>query len=167
MTNGKKGSQHNAITHGIFAGIFLGGSGSAEAEEFHKLLKVATETIHPRNGLEEVLVQKLAVLFLRLGRVYKADFEIALKLFARVEDSLHSKSNSFELVLDDKDAKGGPTVDTVIRYETTISREIGRTLAQIQQLRQMLEIEIAPISQGPNSPEPGSSIILQDPEPHT
>jgi flagellar motor switch/type III secretory pathway protein FliN len=164
MTYVKKGAQHNAITHGIFAGIFLGSSGSAEAEEFHKLLAVATQTIHPRNGLEEVFVQKLAVLLLRLRRVYKADFDIALKLLARVEDSLSAKSNSFDLGLNDKETKSSPTVDTLLRYETTISREIGRTLTQIQQLRQMTEIDIEPIAPNPKAPDSESSVVLQDPE---
>jgi hypothetical protein len=162
MTNAKKGAQHNAITHGIFAGVFLSDSGSVEAEEFHKLLAAATEAIRPENGLVEALVQKLAVLFLRLRRVYKADFEIAPKLFVRVEDALTSKNSFLDLGLDEKDTNRGPTMDTVVRYETTISREIGRTLTQIQQLRRMLEIDIAPISQGGKPPEPGPSSVLPD-----
>lgn len=166
MTNVKKGAQHNAITHGIFASIFLEDSGSVEAKEFHKLLAAAREAIHPANGLVDALVQKLAVLFLRLRRVYKADFEIAPKLFARVEDTLTSKNSFLDLGLDEKDTNRGPTMDTVVRYETTISREIGRTLTQIQQLQQMVEIDIAPIAQSAKPSEPGSSIVLQDPGLH-
>jgi hypothetical protein len=54
MANGKRGAQHNGATHGIFAGIFLSGAGSPEAEEFHKLLSAAREAIRPANGLEEI-----------------------------------------------------------------------------------------------------------------
>jgi hypothetical protein len=148
MTSIKKGAQHNAITHGIFAGIF---SDSVEAEEFHKLLAAATEAFHPANGLVEALVQKLAVLFLRQRRLYKADLDIAPKLFARVGDGLNAKDSAWVLNLNEKDTNRGPTMDTLIRYEMAISREIGRTLTQIQQLQQMLEIEIAPISQSAKS----------------
>ena len=104
--------------------------------------------------------------FLRLRRVYKADFEIAPKLFARVENTLTSKNSFLDLGLDEKDTNRGPTMDTVVRYETTISREIGRTLTQIQQLQQMAEIDIAPISQLAKPSEPASSIVLQDPGLH-
>lgn len=161
MTYIKKGAQHNAITHGIFAGIF---SDSVEAEEFHKILAAATEVFHPTNGLVEALVQRLAALFLRQRRLYKADLEIAPKLFVRVGDGLNAKDNVWGLDLNEKDTNRGPTMDTLIRYETTISREIGRTLTQIQQLLQMTEIDIEPIAPNPKAPNSESSVVLQDPE---
>jgi hypothetical protein len=33
MTNGKKGSKHNALIHGIFAGILLSGPEAEDASE--------------------------------------------------------------------------------------------------------------------------------------
>jgi hypothetical protein len=55
MANEKTGSKQNAITDGIFAGIVLSGPGSAEADEFEKLLSDAKDAIRPRNDLKGVI----------------------------------------------------------------------------------------------------------------
>jgi hypothetical protein len=78
MTNERRKSKYNAVKHGIFAGILLGGGTFRETEEdFHRLVSAVTGSLQPSNALEEILVEKLAVLFLRLCRVYKIDFELA------------------------------------------------------------------------------------------
>ena len=46
------------------------------------------DSIRPVGGLEETLVDKLAVLFFRLLRLYIADMKIAPKLFRRVAEIL-------------------------------------------------------------------------------
>ena len=167
MANGKRGAQHNATTHGIFAGIFLSGAGLAEAEEFHKLLSAAREAIRPANGLEEILTEKLAMLFLRLGRLYRADLKISAKLFARVTDSLNTTSAFDESIQEQiVRTQRDPTVDSIIRYEASLERQIHRTICQVQELRRMREIEIVAISEDAKSSESRSSTLLQDPEPH-
>jgi hypothetical protein len=163
MTSGKKGPQHNAIKHGIFAGILLSGSGFPEVEVFEQLLSGAREAVRPRNQLEEFLTQKIALLFLRLMRVYEADLEIAPRLFARVKETLDTKSAGFDLNFDDKVVNKGVTIDTILRYETGIERQIARTLSQIQQLRRMREIDLEPIPQEAQTSETQTSIVSQDP----
>jgi hypothetical protein len=170
MANGQKPSKYNAVTHGIFRRALLSEPDSTEAEEFERLLLVEREAIRPRNGLEEDLVEILAIQRLRLERVYAADLKIAPKLFARVSENLDAKNTGFEidiLNLNNGSVKPdkNPTFDLLIRYASSIERQISRTLGQIQQLRQMCEIEIAPISLNPKSSEPESSTPSRDPEP--
>lgn len=166
MNTGKKGAQHNAMKHGIFAGIIMRGPGSAEPEEFQRLLAGAREAIRPANGLEDALVEKLAALLLRLSRVYKADLKFAPKLLSRVTKNLKTESMGLDLALDDDVVNSGLTLDSVIRYETSIERQIGRTLSQIQQLRRMREINIEPVSQNPQPFETQTSLVPEDPELH-
>lgn len=170
MANGQKPSKCNSVTHGIFRRALLSEPDSNEAEEFERLLLAAREAIRPRNGLEEDLVEKLVIQLLRLKRVYTADLKIAPKLFARVNENLDEKKTEFNILSFDTGTvkrDKNPTIDLLIRYETTVERQIGRTLGQIQQLRQMCEIEVTPISLDPKSSEPQSSTPSLDPEPQS
>jgi hypothetical protein len=107
------------------------------------------------------------MLFMRLKRVYKADLEIAPKLFARVKDCLNT-SISIGTVLDEKIVRTSqdPSLESVVRYETSIERQIDRTLSLIQHLRRMREIEITPTSQEVQTSEPESQVVSEDPELH-
>jgi len=85
MAKVKPESRHNAISHGIFARIL---TSEPEKEDYRRLLEGVEEAIRPANGLEQVLVEKLAMLLLRLKRVYKADLDTAPAMFERVKDDL-------------------------------------------------------------------------------
>lgn len=79
---------------------------------------------------------------LRLTRIYKADFEIAPQLFARVLETLkadHSSAESLWISREDEVVvvRKELTPDLILRYETNVDRQIGRTLDQIKQLRNM------------------------------
>src|SRR5215469_2551494 len=117
MPNQKRGPQHNAIKRGFFANILLRGSDSAEVEEFDELLEGINAAIRPTNGLEETLTDKLAMLFMRLKRVYKADWEITPKLFARVKDCLNT-SSALTVGLEEKIVRTSqdPSLESVVRY---------------------------------------------------
>jgi hypothetical protein len=140
---GKSRSSHNALRHGIFANTLLrGGTLGDNAGDFEGLVSVCREAIRPANGLEEILVEKLAVLLFRLTRTYKFDAKIAPKLFARVAETLNRGhfaaqakwiSREDQALVPSKD----PTPDLIIRYETSIERQIVRTLEQIEKVRNM------------------------------
>jgi hypothetical protein len=145
MKDGKRHTNHNAVSHGILATILLTGPAFAEArEDLDRLISVISESIKPVDGLEQALVEKLAVLLLRLRRVYKADRTIVPKLFARVKDGLAQVQPPPELHLIDREAqvlidRKEPSFEVVMRYETAIERQIARTLDQIQKLRLLRE----------------------------
>ena len=145
MKDGKRHTNHNAVSHGILATIVLTGPAFAEArEDLDRLISVISESIKPVDGLEQALVEKLAVLLLRLTRVYKADRAIVPKLFARVKDGLDQVRPPPKLHLIDREAqilidRKDPSFEILMRYETAIERQIARTLDQIQMLRLLRE----------------------------
>ncbi len=67
----------NAIKHGIFAKTLVIGGGyiREDENEYKELLDNLTETLHPNNQLEHLLVEKIATDFWRLKRVIR--FETA------------------------------------------------------------------------------------------
>jgi hypothetical protein len=143
MKKEKRGPQHNAIRHGIFSGLILNGHGFDESEDdFLKVVSDWRAEIRPLNELEQTLVEKLACLTLRLRRVYKADFESASKLFARVGESLERDHMLPKLEFIKRDEQvlvvpNHPPFESLPRYEVHLEKQISRTLDQLEQLRRM------------------------------
>ena len=87
----------NSATHGIFAKILLKGYHfGKDGEYFLELISIVQESLRPVGNLEYLLIEKLAVLYLRLGRLYRFDFKTASMMFARVEADLKSDHASVE-----------------------------------------------------------------------
>ena len=82
---GKRRSSQNARSHGILAGVLLrdGGLGDSQSD-FSKLLVGLQKDFEPMSSIENLLVEKLAILLLRLSRVYKADLAVAPLLFRKL-----------------------------------------------------------------------------------
>lgn len=138
----KKDFNSNATKHGIFAQIVLKNNPFGEdREHFSKLLSMLRESIRPMGSLEEALVEKLAVQYYRLLRVYRADLKTAPKMFARVTENLAPARSVEAKWISPKDqvviVRQSPSIDTLVRYETNLERQIGRTLAQIDVFQQM------------------------------
>jgi len=68
---GKDRSKHNAITHGIFSKAVV--LKSESRSDFDALLSALYQDRQPEGALEEILVNKLAVLWWRLRRVWTAE----------------------------------------------------------------------------------------------
>lgn len=139
MKNGT--SRHNALKHGILADILLVGDHLGESSEtFRRILSTLQRSVRPVDSYEELLIEKLAFLYLRLARVYKADWQIAPKLFKRLQESLEVEHNLItrlpvgfpEEVIGQRKY---PAPELLLRYETSIERQIGRTINELQQWR--------------------------------
>lgn len=141
-------ARQNALTHGIFASLLLAGAGfGEETDDLLELISTVKKSIRPADGLETILVEKLSALLLRQTRIYKADLRIAPKLFARVKGGLDRAQSPPALHLVDRENqvlidRREPSFDLMLRYETTTERQIGRTLEQIQQLRQLRDNDV-------------------------
>ena len=146
----KRRSNHNALTHGIFAQIFLKGNPLGEdRKDFFSLVSMLRSSIRPVSTIEEAFVEKLGVLFFRLARLYRADLDMAPRIFARVVEDLASGKPPVEaqwISFRDQVLVVGknPSTDSIIRYEANLERQIARTLGQIQTLRQMPGIDPTP-----------------------
>jgi len=167
--NGKRGPNQNATTHGVFAQIMLKGNSFGEdREDFLRLASMFRDSIRPVDGFEETLVEKLAVLFFRLARLYKADLKVAPKMFERVSVLLRADEASTSANwIDGISGIGQPTVtkrdpssDSITRYEANLEREIGRTLNQIELLRRMRGGDSTPAL-------PAAELDAPDAEPET
>ena len=135
----------NATKFGIFATILLSGEAMGEEEEdYLALLRSFRKTFRPANSLAEVLVEKLAFLYLRLSRVYKSDIQSAPMLFTKVKEALENDEptvdaeyvgahKEYRLVVFPK----GPSPELLIRYEANIERQIARTLDQLERAQQV------------------------------
>ena len=151
-------ARHNAVKHGIFAKLLLAGTAfGEEKEQLLELIAAVRDAIRPANDLEEILVEKLAVLLLRQTRVCKAYQKIAPKLFARVNDTLSPGqpppvlcliSKEDQIAVDRKE----PSFDSIVRYEISIDRHITRTLDQIRQLRLLKESGVEVAAQNAEGP---------------
>jgi hypothetical protein len=99
--------------------------------------------MRPVDNYEELLVERLAFLYIRLIRVYKADWRLAPKLFEKLEESVGPGYNPFitkgwidlggEVIGHRKD----PTPELLVRYESNIERQISRTIDQFERWRMM------------------------------
>jgi hypothetical protein len=148
---GKRRAKHNAIQHGIFADHVLTAEPFRESvPNYEKLLCSLCEAIQPSNALEQALVEMLAFEFLRLSRVYKADAQIAPRMFGRVHKALSEEKPH---VLTEQVEKGEEIVivqsaldpELVIRYATHLSRQIERILNRLERLQRMRQGQQPPV----------------------
>ncbi len=120
--HGKHRPSQNARKHGILAGVLL------HDGDFSKLLVGLQKDFRPTGTIENVLVEKLAVLYLRLSRVYQADRAVALVPFTELQAGVVG-----EIAIVQKT----PTLEVVMRYEANLERNIDRTLNQLERLQRM------------------------------
>jgi hypothetical protein len=139
----KRRAKCNAVKHGIFASIVLSGDVFEESrDQYLKLVSSLRGAIQPVDGLEEVMVEKLAFLLLRLARVYRADGRVAHKLFERVSAALGEEhepviTESIEKEREVAFLRRDPGPDLLLRYESTLDRQIDRVLDRIERLKAM------------------------------
>jgi hypothetical protein len=140
---GKQRVKLNALKHGIFAEIvFQGGKFQVPVELFDDLVHEIRNAVQPINGLEFILVDKLAITLFRLSRVYQADSEVAPLFFKRLKENTENGSTSIVTVSIEKDDEAaffhrGPSLDVLVRYEAGLVRQVGKILDQIEQVRRI------------------------------
>jgi hypothetical protein len=140
---GKLRAKYNRIQNGIFARIVLTGEPFRESKkDYAALLAALRDDMRPVGALEELLVEKLAFVALRLTRVYKADAKVAPLLFGAIEKSLSQKSSlpvielihwREEITMIRKDS----SPELLLRYEVGLERQFDRILAQLDHLQLM------------------------------
>ncbi|SRR5216683_4379792 len=142
MRNGKGTSKHNAVKHGILAEILLVGDHLGESSEtYRQMISTLQKSIRPVDDFTELQIEKLAFLYIRLARVYKADWRLAPKLFEKLEKSINANHPFITKELFDFGEVMGqrkdPTPELLVRYESNIEKQITRTFDQLEQWRMM------------------------------
>jgi hypothetical protein len=136
------GRQHNAVSHGIYAEILLEGHAFQESEAaYQRLLEGLRASSKPETTLEDVLVEELAFLFLRLTRLYKAEARIAPRMFEVIERGLVEEEPhvSTQCVWEGEVpiVRKELSPELLLRYEASLERSIDRTLTQLERLQRM------------------------------
>ena len=143
MKNGKRSSKHNAVTHGILADILLVGNHLGESSEtYRRMLSALRNSMRPVDDFEQLQIEKLAFLYIRLTRVYKADWRLAPKFFEKLEKSIDADHPFVTKGLLDLEGevmgqRRDPTPELLLRYESNIERQISRTIDQLERWRMM------------------------------
>jgi hypothetical protein len=148
---GKRNSRWNAAKHGILAVDLLAlGPGAEDAKEFEVLADALWSDLAPVGKLEEILVDRIAVCIWRQKRAIRCEAGVILReLYRHQEDVtgarlrngvvLFSQGVSDHLSLPD-----AINMDRILRYETTIQRQLDRTLDQLERLQRSRKGEHVP-----------------------
>jgi hypothetical protein len=105
------------------------------------MLSALQKSMPPVDNYEELLIEKLAFLYIRLTRVYKADWRLAPKFFEKLEESVGAGYQPFvtkgllDLEGDVMGRRNDPTPELLVRYESNIERQISRTIDQFERWR--------------------------------
>jgi hypothetical protein len=116
---GKEKSKRNALKDGIFSTVAVI-EGESRAD-FENLLDGLREYFLPVGALEEILVEKLAVLFWRERRLLIADGKADIR------------NNQMDSLGLEEPARW----DLLLRYDATLDRAIDRTLNQLERFQRM------------------------------
>jgi hypothetical protein len=117
---GKAIASRNALKHGIFSNAIL--LTSEWSEKYGSLLSGLRDDRKPKGTLEEVLVDKLAVLIWRYRRLIMTETAEIKGMCDRYFFDFNSDSK---------------TLNCFPRYEASIERSFDRTLTQLERIQRM------------------------------
>lgn len=152
---GKKAVCWNALKHGLLAKEIVIPTGAARENpaEFHHLLAQLREYFHPAGTLEEILVEKIAACYWRLRRVLRSeageiqkgidDAPAARMSHLQVQQLLGQPTNTSEAEESQwleyeracRTLPAGGVVDKILRYETSVERQLYRALHQLERIQ--------------------------------
>ncbi len=125
---GKNWSRRNALKHGILASALLvTGGGAEDHAEFDGLLNGLYTDLVPVGTLEEMLVETIAICYWREGRALRCE-----------AGQIRENGSDYMLY------NGGRLAQSILRYETTIQRQLAYTLNQLERLQRARKGEHIP-----------------------
>ena len=127
---GKSRSRCNALKHGILAADLLVKSkyGAEDQAQFEGLLSSLCRDLSPVGILEEMMVEKIAVCWWRQKRALRRE-AVAMK----------GAVGSDRLEVDFEDplsVPAGEELDKILRYETSINRQMIYAISQLERMQQ-------------------------------
>ncbi len=153
---GKSRSRRNAVTHGVLASALLitDGKGAEDHAEFEQLLSGLRRDREPQGTLENMLVEKIAVCWWRQKRALRCEAGLVRRAF--LPDPAHeleqSLSRSIGLgptpelaaIKDHLSLPLGVDLDRILRYETTVQRQLVYAIKQLERLQRIAKGEHVP-----------------------
>lgn len=145
---GKSQSRRNALKHGVLAPALLitEGDGAEDPAEFDELLVGLRRDLAPVGALEEMLVEKIAVCWWRQKRALRCEAGLVRRSFFPEPLAWGVKPDPEREAI--KDHLSVPLVggglDLILRYETTIQRQLTYAVNQLERLQRARKGEHIP-----------------------
>jgi hypothetical protein len=160
---GKSHSRRNALRHGILTSAVLitKGLGAEDAAEFGELLGGLRRDLAPAGALEELLVEKIALCFWRQNRALRCEAGLVRQQFASAaldawvfameepiegeeEPSCEDGPEDQEPITDDLCLPRAAELDRILRYETSVQRQLAHAINQLERLQRARKGEHVP-----------------------
>lgn len=153
---GKRWARRNALKHGILAQevLITQGQGAEDPAEFDELLGGLRRDLAPVGMLEEMQVEKIAVCWWRQKRALKCEAglvrrsfvpDLKPKMFEDLLSKLDPQPNpEREAIRDHLSLPLGDDLDRILRYETTIQRQLAYAMNQLERLQRARKGEHVP-----------------------
>jgi hypothetical protein len=144
---GKSHSRGNSLKHGILASVIviMKGEGAEDGAEFDGLLSSLQKDLAPVGALEEILVEKIATCCWRHRRALRCEAGLIRRAFLNDPRGLDEMINPQQAAI--KDHLSLPLsgdLDRIIRYETSIQRQLVYAINQLERLQRVRKVEHVP-----------------------
>lgn len=133
---GKAISSWNSLQHGLLSKRLVESS-DQKKEQFSQFLASAQQDLEPVGALEQLLVEKIAHEYWRLG------------IAARCETQEFTKSSPFAYT-----PYANTPIGRILRYQTTINRQLFQAISQLERLQRLRK--------GDNVPAPVNVQVSHD-----
>lgn len=113
------------------------GAGAEDTAEFNQLLRALREDLAPVGTLEEMLVEKIAVCWWRQRRALRCEAGIVRRAFetpAPFSEQMDYLLKRRTGITDHLSLPLGAELDQILRYETSIQRQLAYAINQLEAL---------------------------------
>lgn len=149
---GKQRSRCNALQHGILVSKLLvtNGAWAEDCAAFERLFLAIQQDMQPEGELEKLMVQEIAICYWRLGRALQAEAagvqrasERDRMLSACFAPQLRSSSPP-QQIKEPPSLPSGGDMSLILRYETSIHRQLAFALTQLERRQRARKGEHVP-----------------------
>ena len=153
---GRANSRRNALKHGVLASALLvsNGLGAEDSAEFDELLRSLHEDLLPVGVLEKMLVEKIAVFWWRQRRALQCEAGLVERAFVPIPETdiqflsrtigVSSRAPEQEAIKSHLRLPLGEDLDCILRYETTMQRQLVHAINQLERLQRARKGEQIP-----------------------
>ena len=131
---GKDISKFNALKHGLLAKtvVITTGPFAEDPQEFYDHLAALQKQLLPQGPLEQMLVEKMAVAYLRSARAARQEKDLYIEDSATISARIRHISKEPQ-----KPPISIAEFDRLLRYEGTIERQFYRAMHQLERLQRL------------------------------
>lgn len=147
---GKATSKWNSLKHGLLSRqvVIQQGEGKENRQEFLHLQESLRQDLQPLGVLEELLVEKIAVEYWRLKRAIQCEAGVIRRGFASplsaYDDYVQCGHPELQAIRSHLSLPDKEAMERILRYETTINRQLFQAMNQLERLQRQRKGEAVP-----------------------